>query len=305
MKYIYFLIIIPFLILLMSIMICLYFNLSDKFTDSKISNNKTVEEFLEQYRHKKIILIPFDGNSGDAIILLGTFNMLKKLNINYEIGNINNNYQNEIIIINGGGNLVGMYNDVNKIITKFEKNNKVILLPHTIKDEDKLLSNLDKNTIIFCRELKSYNYTKNKAKFKENIFIDNDMAFRITNLKKYIKPPSNIFPFFQYESPKVANCYRIDNEKTNINIPDDNNDISITINDPNQINNEIMNQKICDKFLTYLSKFDIINTNRLHVAIASSLLGKRVNFYGNSYWKNKEVYNFSIKNNFNKTIFYN
>ena len=286
------------LIIIFSFLIIKYIFINiiiDKFFNS---NNTTVEKFLTQYKNKNVIIVPFDGNSGDAVILFGTLCMLKKLNIKYKFGNINENYFNENIIINGGGNLVGIYSDVKKIINKYQHNNKIILLPHTIKDEDELLNNLNKNTIIFCRELKSYNYTKSKAKYPNNIFIDHDMAFKIKNLE--------IFSNLKKDNLlSVGNCYRNDVEKTDIIIPKDNNDISQTISHPNHLKDEITNYKIVNQFFIYLSKFNTINTNRLHVAIAASLLGKNVNFYGNSYWKNKEIYNYSIKNKFNKTIFYN
>ena len=284
------------LLFLCTIAFC-YCYLTDSFSNSNYSENKTVEEFLKQYKNQKVIIVPFDGNSGDAIILFGTIHLLKKLNIKYEFGNKDNNYDNEILIINGGGNLVGIYGDVKKIIDKYQKNNKVILLPHTIKDEDELLSNLNKNTIIFCREMKSYKYTKSKAKYPNNIFIDHDMAFNITNLEKFKNK--------QVPNNSVGNCYRTDIEKTDIIIPNDNNDISNTISHSKQIKDELINEKIATEFFNYLSNFDTINTNRLHVAISASLLDKNVNFYGNSYWKNKEIYNYSIKNKFKKTIFHN
>ena len=286
------------LIIIFSFLIIKYIFINiiiDKFFNS---NNTTVEKFLTQYKNKNVIIVPFDGNSGDAVILFGTLCMLKMLNIKYKFGNINENYFNENIIINVGGNLLGIYSDVKKIINKYQHNNKIILLPHTIKDKDEILNNLNKNTIIFCRELKSYNYTKSKAKYPNNIFIDHDMAFKIKNLE--------IFSNLKKDNLlSVGNCYRNDVEKTDIIIPKDNNDISQTISHPNHLKDEITNYKIVNQFFIYLSKFNTINTNRLHVAIAASLLGKNVNFYGNSYWKNKEIYNYSIKNKFNKTIFYN
>ena len=57
--------------------------------------------------------------------------------------------------------------------------------------------------------------------------------------------------------------------------------------------------------LDYINKYEVVNTNRLHGAIGGSLLNKRVNFYKNSYWKNKEMYEYSLKNKYPNTIFYN
>lgn len=51
-----------------------------------------------------------------------------------------------------------------------------------------------------------------------------------------------------------------------------------------------------DIFLKIIAMHKTINTNRLHVAIAASMLGKNVKFYSNSYFKNKFVYEYSLIN---------
>ena len=37
-------------------------------------------------------------------------------------------------------------------------NNEIIILPHTIKDENILIENLDNNTKIICRDKQSYKF---------------------------------------------------------------------------------------------------------------------------------------------------
>ena len=61
--------------------------------------------------------------------------------------------------------------------------------------------------------------------------------------------------------------------------------------------------KYVEKFETIVSSFTKINTNRLHVAIMGALYGREVNLYPNSYYKNKEVYEYSIKNKFSNVKF--
>ena len=56
-------------------------------------------------------------------------------------------------------------------------------------------------------------------------------------------------------------------------------------------------------FLEYLSNYDTINTNRLHVGIAGCILNKKVNLYPNSYWKVEEVYKHSIEGKYPKARF--
>jgi exopolysaccharide biosynthesis predicted pyruvyltransferase EpsI len=50
--------------------------------------------------------------------------------------------------------------------------------------------------------------------------------------------------------------------------------------------------------LRYIDLYDEVGTNRLHVAIGAALLGKRVRFHPNSYFKNRAVYEFSMADRF-------
>ena len=151
---------------------------------------------------------------------------------------------------------------------------------------------LDKNITIFCREQTSYNYVSKFFKYKENLFLDHDMAFHI-DLLKFNIDNGNL---------GILNAFRKDVEKTNINISNDNYDISHELMDiQNGFKKEKCN-KITEEFLNIISNYNVINTNRTHVAVAGYLLGKKVNFYNNSYYKNKSIYEYSLKKN-NKIIF--
>ena len=103
----------------------------------------------------------------------------------------------------------------------------------------------------------------------------------------------------------ICNAYRTDREKTNIKIPEDNRDLSIILNKPGNTNKINIIKDVSLSIFDHLSKFKTINTNRLHIAIAGTLLDKNVNFYRNSYYKNKSVFEYSINNIYKNTIFYN
>lgn len=137
------------------------------------------------------------------------------------------------------------------------------------------------------------NYVYSKLKYKNNIYLSKDLAFYITGIEKY----KNI------KGVCICNCYREDSEKTNINVPKNNIDLSNSLNKPGNTTNIDSITEVSESIFNYLSKFDQINTNRLHMAIAGSLLNKNVNFYPNNYYKNKEIYLYSLKNKYKKTIF--
>jgi exopolysaccharide biosynthesis predicted pyruvyltransferase EpsI len=57
-------------------------------------------------------------------------------------------------------------------------------------------------------------------------------------------------------------------------------------------------------FFDELAPFSIIMTDRLHIAIASSLMGKEVHLYAGSYFKNKEVFLSTLKEYFPNVHFH-
>tara|TARA_B100001564_G_C20642767_1_gene672977 strand:+ start:326 stop:1135 length:810 start_codon:yes stop_codon:yes gene_type:complete len=267
-------------------------------------NEIDIYDFLKCYKNQKLVYIPNPGNAGDSIIVYGTLAVFNKIGLEWEIGDINKIYNNKLLLYGGGGNLVGIYPQCKNFINKNKSNNKIILLPHTIKSVDELIINLNDNIILICREKLSYDYVYKIIKNKNNLYLSKDMAFYIT--KDFLDKFKNI------HSSGSCNSFRLDSEKTNIIIPKDNNDLSATLRHTipyantglNTTNIDIMT-KVTYAFFDYLSKYDVINTNRLHIAIAGCLLGKQVNLYANSYWKNKAIYEYSLKELYPQCRFHN
>jgi exopolysaccharide biosynthesis predicted pyruvyltransferase EpsI len=69
-------------------------------------------------------------------------------------------------------------------------------------------------------------------------------------------------------------------------IPLRNRDLSLEGNEKSDIN----------LFLNVVDEFEIIKTDRLHVAIWWILLDKKVELYSNNYFKNKSIYRSSLEN---------
>ena len=260
---------------------------------NEILNEINIYDFFKNYQDKEIIYITNPGNAGDCLIVLGLFTIFDDLKITVTIGDPLKTYKNKILFYAGGGNLVGIYQNCKRFLLKnLKKNNEIIILPHTIKDEDLLIQNLDNNTKIICREKQSYAYVYKNIKKKNNVYLSKDTAFYIKKLDKYKNKNTNL----------IFNSFRTDDEKTNIILPNDNYDLSTIKNGVYWKNNyELI--KTADKLFSHLSKYKKIFTNRLHIAIAAHLLDKTVYFYPNSYYKNEAVYDYSLKHN-NKINFH-
>lgn len=249
---------------------------------------------------KEFIYIPNPGNAGDSLITLGTLQLFRDLELRYRLGTWNSTYTDQYLVYGGGGNLVklaeNLYNSYHTC-REFLKNNNgknhIIILPHTIKNNDETLKMLDENVKIFCREPVSFEYVKGMVKYPENVFMSHDMAM-------YIR----IHPRFMVKGVGACNCFRGDIEKTDIRLPAGNVDLA------NDLNTLLWQDGVWENVVSFtdmvfeiLSKYDVICTNRLHMAIAGGLLGKHVYFYPNSYYKCKAVYEYSLREQFPKITF--
>ena len=58
-------------------------------------------------------------------------------------------------------------------------------------------------------------------------------------------------------------------------------------------------------FIKKIDEFDIIHTDRLHVAILACLLHKRVHFYKGGYFKNEAVFRSSMRDYFDDVFMKN
>jgi exopolysaccharide biosynthesis predicted pyruvyltransferase EpsI len=97
-------------------------------------------------------------------------------------------------------------------------------------------------------------------------------------------------------SRKQLNAFRTDVEKTDIELPADNVDLSAEL-ELSSCDPEIATYT-AKLLLTELDKYEVVRTNRLHVAIGAMLLGKKVELHGNNYYKIRAVYEYSIKGTF-------
>jgi len=241
-----------------------------------------LKKYLLQFSNNKVDFYRFPGNYGDSLIYHGTKTLLDELNIDINFVETDSDIVNDILFIDGGGNLVDEYDDVYSfLVKKHRMYKKIVLLPHTIRGErqSKLIQSLGSNVTIFCREKITYEFVK-KNVTKAECYLWFDCAF-YNDLKDYSGAGEGIL-----------NSFRVDVESNKKELPTDNEDISY--------NGWCMKPLL--GFLKKIEKYKEIRTDRLHVAIASAMLGKRVLFYFNSYYKNMAVYEYSLKK-YSKVIF--
>ncbi len=97
-------------------------------------------------------------------------------------------------------------------------------------------------------------------------------------------------------------CFRNDKEATEIDYQDINNIDVSSYFFIGYMNGKNITHILSKYSLFIINKFEKIYTNRLHICIAGYLLNKEVYFYPNSYYKNKAVFDSSLKNLSDKII---
>lgn len=220
------------------------------------------------------------GNLGDALIRYGTIKFFRQTGIKYKELRIENSkiewlipvMRGGTLIYGGGGAWCKLWNFSRRILAKKHKYFKnIVILPSSYE-----ISWSIPNATYFCRDF--YDSKKNRPKA---IFC-HDMAFYIGRISATKGTETGYF-------------FRKDKESANkIEIPPENNDLSYKGNHFSDVY----------PFFEELAKYSVIHTDRLHVAIASCLLGKELHLYPGSYFKNRAVYMSSMKDCFENVYFH-
>jgi len=267
-----------------------------------------IDQYLKDLGGSELIFKPNRGNAGDAMINLATYQAFRRCGCNFRMATAEEDLTGKTLLYGGGGNLVSYYSTASDFIAQWHgKAARFILLPHTVSGHEGLLRQLGENVDLICREEVSYQYVRG-LKPRCNILLMDDMAFSLDLGKLNIGLTENAAPGkdtgfmaalarrylgFEERKPKKLNAFRVDKESTGIEIPNDNIDVARLV-----VTGDMAETKTKDAvtlLLRFINHYDEINTNRLHICISGLLLGKKVNFYPNSYYKNEAVYNFSMK----------
>jgi exopolysaccharide biosynthesis predicted pyruvyltransferase EpsI len=277
-----------------------------------------LESFLETLRGVKFVYLPDPGNAGDSFIAHATYQLFDRIGLDYEIGSEFCKYPGRVVMWGGGGNLVPMYGNLKHfLLANWDVSERVIILPHTIQGNESTLSLLGVNCDIFCRDRMSYDFVRRHAP-KTRVWLSHDLALS-ADLELTEKEASKlpimlprdvasarriakraILPL-RYKAralgrSKVLNCFRGDREKTALEIPSPNIDVSAVY--ATGIMTKQDSLATTYRMMLFIDGFETVNTNRLHVAILSAMLGKQVNFHPNSYGKNRAVFENSMAGRF-------
>ncbi|PSN18517.1 hypothetical protein C7271_12110 [filamentous cyanobacterium CCP5] len=281
-----------------------------------------IAEYLKSLpKHEPVYYFPNPGNGGDSLIACATFQMLDELGLKYKLFlPSKHDPAGKTLICYPGGNFISRYPNTRNFLNQYhEIAKKIIIFPSTIYGHEDLLAQLGSNIDIFTREKVSHDFVRKNAP-RVNLFLSDDMAFFLDVQKALRQIPvlfssfttmtipsrriqkGNLFEFQYFlenlngdKDGKILNAFRTDQEKTNIEIPSGNLDIAEKFSYGTTKRRATY---AAYRLLKFLNQYDEIRTSRLHTCIAGALLGKKVEFYPNNYFKCEAVYKFSIQDRF-------
>ncbi|MGP1719095.1 polysaccharide pyruvyl transferase family protein [Shewanella frigidimarina] len=252
----------------------------------KDSFDDLANEIKKRSEGKTVIYFANPGNFGDGLIRYSTKKFFYDYGIKHEEYTLRThrvylsllpfvfNIKKFFFIYGGGGAWCKNYrfaNDFYNILSRFTSD--ILVLPSTYE----LKQNKVKG-VIYRRD----NF-ESKLNAPASLFC-HDMAFYLTTCKESIIKK----PMF-----REGNLFRTDIESSGHEVKNDNVDLSTK---GDYLSNG-------DIFLEEISRYEVINTDRLHVCIGAIHLGLEVNLFPGNYFKIKSIYKTSIEEYFNKVNF--
>jgi exopolysaccharide biosynthesis predicted pyruvyltransferase EpsI len=274
--------------------------------------NGELASFFCEHRNKSVFYIPNPGKAGDSLIATATYELLQYYHVNYVIPSSPYQLDNALVLYGGGGNLVRFYSDAKKLLAALlKRNNTVVILPHTIRDNASLLHSLPPSCLIFCRDPQSYIHVlSNTSQCRVSLAHDLALFFDPKELLAKDSIRNEMTPrfarilkeagiFIQDIDNKAVQCLRVDRERTIVPVGP-NYDLAkmfalgVTPD---------LAERSAWMLLEFVRLAGRVITNRLHVGIAGAILGKEVSLYDNNYGKVSSVYEHSLRGRFPNVTF--
>ena len=252
--------------------------------------------FLSSLAGQHVHFFPKAGNSGDGIIAHATYELFKRFNISYTAYHQSETATGEPVLIGGGGNLIeGRYTDVAELIQRHSPR-KIVLLPHTVVGYARILAKTQNNLTLFLREPVSYALALANDANEENTYLSHDLTFFLER---------DHFDKFEGGGKGILHAMRHDGESLGaVPISRDNHDLSLSWNGDLWTNPEFC-KAVTESLARYIAPYDSVLTDRLQISILSARLGKRVTLLPNADFKNRAIYEHSIRSKFARVKFVN
>lgn len=239
---------------------------------------------------RPIVFLLSPGNWGDSIIREGTERFFQHYDFKYHtvIANdvikkrttleaeiVKSGYSAPVVVCGGGGAFCGRYDtpQITAQLTQYFQT--AVLLPSTI--------DMDLSQLAFAPDMHVFvrDRFESQARLPDASFC-HDMAFFLKPVAPEPRKEVGYFLRQDLEAPE------------GLVVPRGNYDVS----KKGRVNTPVKG------FINAISRYKIVHTNRLHIGIVATLLGRETHIYPNDYFKNRAIFNSSISPFFPNTTFH-
>jgi exopolysaccharide biosynthesis predicted pyruvyltransferase EpsI len=272
-----------------------------------------MEAFLRDFAGQRILYLPNPGNGGDSLIAAATFAAFRRAGIDYRVIGPYAEVQGETVFLGGGGNFIPLYQDIRNAFTRvLGRARRIVLLPHTIRGNEELLTRLDESCTLFCRDVESLHWLR-LLRLRAEARLAHDMAFHL-DPAAFMNDPAVIraaHPTFRrllaasrldeaaIRARPVMNYSRLDKEARDASPRSD-----IDVSHAFMIGVGPGIASVASwGFLRTVQLARAVRTDRLHIGIACALLGVPCELRDNSYGKNASIWRHSLAGRFPKLRF--
>ncbi|MFC7477488.1 polysaccharide pyruvyl transferase family protein [Dankookia sp. GCM10030260] len=261
-------------------------------------------DFLRQFAGEEVLYFPNPGNAGDSLIAAGTYQAFRRSGVRPRVIDDAANVTGKVVFLGGGGNLVPAYGEMRRAVERCHAvAARLIILPHTIRGNEDLLRALPKTAVVFCRDPLSYAHVIENT--DAEVYLDHDMAFHLSvdafqeQCRRYPDAP-HLFEKRREEVERtvragngIAKFMRLDGERAS-HLPEleDNLDLSQVFEFGVWPDNAEKSVYCVFEAIRMASR---VVTDRLHISVASGLLGKPCDLFDNNYGKNRGIFYHSTK----------
>lgn len=244
--------------------------------------NGALAQLLADFRGREVVTLLNRGNRGHGVTHLGGRRFLADIGITHrefretdDLGAMNG----DVLLLHGVGAVSRGARTLPRLLPSIAPRfQRVVILPASFDVSEPRVrafaETWDERYSVFCRELVSFTALRELGARPSALLLGHDLAFH-----------ADLTPWAVRPARGRAGLFRRDNEAAYGRLPR-NFDAS---DDASQ-----GSDREPEKLLEYVARFAEIHTDRCHAAIAAAMMGRRVVFYRNNYFKNQAIYDHSL-----------
>lgn len=263
---------------------------------------------LRELSGRRILFHPLPGSAGDSLRHAATYQLFADLKIRFDVLSDSDDAAGETLVIGGGGNFVPQFSSVRKTLLRTARSaREVIVLPQTVRGNEDLIEQLGPSVEIFCRDAESYLHVlahRSRARAQ----LAHDMSFLVDpeRLRAAAGPEADALLAKRTPSRPIERLmsdaghrffFRKTRNRTKRICPKSSVDVSLQFKTGTKPGEAEVGALA---LLTYLEGVHELHTERLHVAIAGAMLGKRVYLYDDPLRISGSAYRHSLHADFPK-----